>query len=382
VKKSPPAKFPRRVELVAPMLPEARELLPDLEAALKSKRLSNNGKFVRRLERRMREVLAAPHVVATASCTLGLVVAMRALGWRGEVIAPSFSFAATAHAIVWAGCTPVLADIDPKTFLLDPASVERLCGPQTAGVLAMDVFGLPSDVEELEAAAGMVPVLFDAAHSLGSVRPGRRAPRAAVYSLHATKTFVAGEGGLFATTDAELAQRFRRLINFGFVSDGYDCDEVGINAKLPELSAILAYHQVDFLKRILQGREQWNATYRAVLADVPGLRFQELPADRSSNYQYTALVVDERAFGRSRDALVAALLAHNVVAKPYFSPPIHQMSCYAGKLRCDDLRHTEALAAATLCLPIHPEEPLSTAERIAELVRSLAHSRATAQHRV
>jgi len=368
----------RRFELVSPVLPRADDLLPEIEEALATKRLSNNGPFVQRLERAMEEVLGVPDAVATSSCTLGLIVAMRALGWRGEVISPSFSFPASAHAITWAGCTPVLAEVDPDTWLLDSESVARLVGPATAGILAVDLFGLPVDLAALRAAAGSVPILVDAAHSFGSTRAEAAPPDAAVYSLHATKTIAAGEGGLVCVTQAEPAARVRRLINFGFEHESYDCGEVGTNAKLPELSAILAYHQIDGAPSVTEGRRRWDAAYRAALGDVRGIRFQALPENRRSNHEFSVIGIDAERFGRSRDEVLAALLEQGIVAKPYFSPPIHAMRCYVGKLRCDDLRITEALSNAALCLPVHPDEPASAATAVADQIRSLARPPASA----
>ena len=119
-------KFETRYELVAPILPRAADLQPDIEAALDAKWLSNRGRFVERLERRIESVLGFRHAVLTSSCTLALVITLRALRRSGEVITPAFSFAASAHAIRWAGLAPVLGEVDRTAFNLDPASVARL----------------------------------------------------------------------------------------------------------------------------------------------------------------------------------------------------------------------------------------------------------------
>jgi dTDP-4-amino-4,6-dideoxygalactose transaminase len=360
--------FDKPFELVSPLLPEVDRLLPDLREALASKWLTHDGPFVRRLELAMSEVLDAVHVAAVASGTAGLMVGIRALGWRGEVIIPSFGFAGTAHAITWAGCTPVLADVDRETFTLDPASVERMATPATVGLLPVDAFGVRANLEALRRAGGDRPQLVDAAHALGTRPSGR--PTAAVYSLHPTKTIVAGEGGLVATGDGGLADRVRRLRNFGF-AEGQNAFDIGLNAKLPELSAILAYHQIELLPETIAGRERWDSAYREVLAGVPGLRFQTLPRGGGVNYQYTPIVVDARQFGRTRDQVADELRHRNVVTRPYFSPPIHLMDAYRGKLRTDDLRWTEELSQSVLCLPVHPGEAPELAGDIAGLISSL-----------
>jgi len=367
--------FDKPYQLVSPLLPEADALLPDLREALTSKWLTHDGPYVRRLEHRMSEVLETAHVVALSSGTAGLMLAIRALGWTGEVITPSFSFAGTAHALTWAGGTPVLAEVDRRTFTLDPASVARLAGPRTSGVLAVDAYGVPADLDAIREAVPDLPVLVDSAHALGSRSPVAVEPAARVYSLHPTKTIVAGEGGLVATRDRDLAGRVHRLANFGFRS-GQNADQVGLNAKLPELSAILAYHQVELLPRTVEGRRAWDGAYRETLGDVPGITFQRIPVWARPNYQYTPIVIDAEEFGRTRDELAAELDRRNIVTRPYFCPPIHRMDVYTGKLRRDDLRWTEQLADSVLCLPVHPGEPPEVAAEIAGVIRSLRPSRA------
>jgi dTDP-4-amino-4,6-dideoxygalactose transaminase len=361
--------FDKPFELVAPLLPDAEALLPDIRAALEARWLTE-GQFVRRLELRMAEVLGAQHVVAVASATAGLMVSLRALGWRGEVITPAFNFAGTVHAIAWSGCEPVLGEVDRETFALHPDSVARLLGPRTAGIVVVDGYGVPADLEALADAAGDIPILVDAAQALGSRSSSAGYSRLRVYSLHPTKTIVAGEGGLLVSDDADLAEGVRQVKNFGF-GRGQDAERIGLNAKLPELSAILAFHQIDLLERTIAGRRGWDEAYRRALSDVPGIGFQRIPADVFSNYQYTPVVIDRGAFGRSRDEVAAALRERNVVTRPYFSPPVHLMRAYSGRLRTDDLGWTEELSSSVLCLPVHPAEPPAVAEEIAEMIRSV-----------
>jgi dTDP-4-amino-4,6-dideoxyglucose len=361
--------FDKPFELVSPLLPDLERILPDIREALASKWLTHDGPFVRRLELTLSDVLDIPHVEAVSSGTAGLMVALRGLMWRGEVITPSFGFAGTAHAIAWAGGTPVFAEVDRDSFTLDPSSAERLVGPATVGVLPVDAFGVPADVAAIRRATGL-PVLIDAAHALGSGTAARTEAATKVYSLHPTKTLVAGEGGLVATTDGVLADRVRRLRNFGF-GDDQNASAIGLNAKLPELSAILAFHQIELLPRTIAGRQAWDSAYRQALAEVPGIRFQALPPASTVNYQYTPIVVDPAAFGRSRDELAEGLQHRNIVTRAYFSPPIHLMDAYRGRLRSDDLSWTEELSSSVLCLPVHPGKPPELAMDIADVIASL-----------
>jgi dTDP-4-amino-4,6-dideoxyglucose len=362
-----------RGELVSPLLPTLEEMEDDLREALSARRLSNHGPFVRRLEEAVARRLGWRCAVATSSGTLGLVVALRALGWRGEVVMPSFTFAATPHAAAWAGLEPVFADVD-DTLCLDPGAVARAIGPRTAGVVPVDVFGVPALGRALADAIGSFPVLCDAAHSFGSVRDDAVRPRVAVHSLHATKAVAAGEGGVLVTDDDAVAERARRLVNFGFDGRG-DCAEPGLNAKMPEISAILAWHHLARLDRTVASRLAWVEAYRRALDGVPGLGFQRVPEGVRANHEFFVVRVDEERFGRAREEVREALAAEGVATRAYFSPPAHRLACYARSATREPLPVTERASREALCLPLRPSEPPEVAGEIARRVRALYRPR-------
>src|SRR5918996_3725465 len=165
--------FPEGLPLVRPSVPNAEALANDLRRILDSRHLTN-GPYVRRLEERAAEYLGVRHCVAVSSCTAGLMLVIRAAELTGEVIVPSFTFAATAHAVDWNGLRPVFADVDRQTLTLDPESVRGAPAEGPAAVVATHVYGTPCDVEGLaHAAAGLgVPLVFDAAHAFGSLAGG------------------------------------------------------------------------------------------------------------------------------------------------------------------------------------------------------------------
>src|SRR5918996_5155740 len=142
--------FPAGIPLVRPSVPDADVLAKDVRTILEG-RILTNGSFVRRLEEQAAEYLGVRHCVAVLSCTSGLILALRAADLSGDVIVPSFTFAATAHAVSWNGLRPVFADIDPSTLTLAPSAVTQACGMRTSAILATHVFGTPCDIEELEA---------------------------------------------------------------------------------------------------------------------------------------------------------------------------------------------------------------------------------------
>lgn len=365
-----------RIELIDPLLPDPEAVMADVRTVFENKWFSNYGPFVRRLEKEVAEAEEASHAVAVASGTIGLVVALRALERKGEVIIPAFTFPATAHAVVSAGLEPVIADVTADTFTLDPASVARLVGPQTAAVMPVTCFGVPADLDAIAGAAPGVPIVVDDAQGWGSRRPAATTPAATVLSLHATKTVMAGEGGMVLTHDAALAHQMRRMVNFGFVPGG-DCDVIGLNAKMPELSAVLGCHSIPLGERTMAARTAWADRYREAFADTRGMSFQTIPEDVRWNGQAFSILVDPEAFGRTRDDIRLALEAQNIVTRRYFHPAVHQLECYAGKLRADDLPVTERLSAQVLCLPSRAASPVEQAGEIAALVNAAAEAPAS-----
>ena len=206
------------------MLPIIRPTLPPLDkvAALLEESYESGvvtvGRLVRQLEDETRAATGAREAVAFSSCTGALMLAWRALELEpgSEVICPSFTFAATAHAIVWNNLVPVFVDCLPGTCTVDPTEIEKAVAPKTAAVCPVYIFGLPPDVGPLEDVArrrGM-PLVFDSAQGLGSTYKGRAAGGfglAECFSMSPTKVVTAVEGGLLTTDDADLAERLRSL---------------------------------------------------------------------------------------------------------------------------------------------------------------------------
>ncbi|HEX5615216.1 MAG TPA: aminotransferase class I/II-fold pyridoxal phosphate-dependent enzyme, partial [Acidimicrobiia bacterium] len=204
--------FPDGVPFVRPPAPPLDAVVALLAPSYERGMLTN-GPLVRELETRVAERLGVRHVVAVASCTTGLMLVLRVLDLRGPVVLPSFTFSASAHAVAWNGLAPRFVDCDAASFQVDlEHAAARLDG--AGAVLATHVFGAPCRPEAVEALAERhgIPVVFDAAHGFGATRAGRPLGgfgRAEVFSLTPTKPLVAGEGGLVATDDDDLAHAVR-----------------------------------------------------------------------------------------------------------------------------------------------------------------------------
>jgi dTDP-4-amino-4,6-dideoxygalactose transaminase len=289
--------------------------------------------------------------------TVALEIAIRALDLKGEVIVPSFTFVATAHALQWQEITPVFCDIDPRTHVLDPGVVERMITPRTTGIIGVHLWGRPCAPEALAEIAERrkLQLMFDASHAFGCTHGGRPVGgfgRAEVFSFHATKCFNTFEGGAVVTNDDDLAKKMRLMKNFGFA--GFDnVIYLGTNGKMSEISAAMGLTGLESLDEFFGANERNYRQYQRELAGLPGIRIFPHGEGEKSNYQYVVLEVDEVEAGIGRDLLLKVLHAENVLARRYFWPGCHRMQPYralfphAGLL----LPETERVASRIVVLP-------------------------------
>jgi dTDP-4-amino-4,6-dideoxygalactose transaminase len=382
--------FDEPLHVGRPNIGDRERLLQRIGDVVDRRWLTNDGPLVKEFERRVAEIAGAEHCVAVSSGTVGLQLAARALGFSGEVVMPSFTFGATAHALTWIGLTPAFCEIDRRTHTIDPVAVARAITPATGGILAVHLWGRPCDVEPLAELAQEwgLPLLFDAAHALGCSRHGRVVGSfgdAEVFSFHGTKIVSSGEGGAVTTNDGELASRLRLMRNFGFVE--YDTvSDLGTNGKMSELAAAMGLTSLDSFEDFVAVNRRNYGCYESELAEVPGLALLRDDEGERRNYQYVVVEVSPGdSAERWRDELVAVLHAENVLARRYFHPGCHRMAPYADGAEpgAASLPVTEDIAARVLTLPtgtaIHESEIVTicsilrvAAENAAELRRRLA----------
>lgn len=360
------------IPLARPSVPDPSAVAQDVERILKSGVLTN-GPFVHELESRAAEYLGVRQCIAVASCTAGLMLLLRASDLTGDVILPSFTFAATAHAVAWNGLHPVFADVDPKTLTLSPDSVRRAMGVRTSGILATHIFGTPCDVEELQDLAQRdgIKLFFDAAHAFGSLRGGVPVGgfgNGEVFSLSPTKVVVAAEGGIIATNDDGLAERCRVGRDYGNPGD-YDCRFVGLNARMSEVHAAIALNSLDGLDERIERRNQLVGLYRDALADAPGISFLDVGARDRSTYKDFTVMVDPEIFGLDADGLGEALSSVGIETRRYYSPPVHTMQAYRRQLGTSgELPITEDVARRTLTLPLWVDMTQAHIARVADAI--------------
>jgi dTDP-4-amino-4,6-dideoxygalactose transaminase len=351
-----PAAFEEPLHVGCPNIGDRGAFLKYVGEIFDRRWLTNNGPLLQEFEARVANYLGVRHCVAMCNGTIALEIAIRALDLAGEVIVPSYTFIATAHALHWQGITPVFADIDPSTHNLDPDAVRRMITERTTGIIGVHVWGRAAPVEALQEVASEhdLALMFDAAHAFGCSHRGRTIGcfgRAEVLSFHATKFFNTFEGGAVVTNDDELAERMRLMRNFGFA--GYDnVIHPGTNGKMVEVCAAMGLVNLSGIEDVIAVNRRNYQYYREALSAVPGVTLVTYDEEERNNYQYIVLIVD-RHCAASRDEIVAALHAENVLARKYFWPGCHRMMPFrelcpgAGAL----LPNTLEVAERVLVLP-------------------------------
>ena len=355
-----------------PGLGDRARFFERLDQALDSGRLTGGGALVREFEQRIAELAGVRHCVATCNATVALEIVTRAAGLAGEIIMPSMTFIATAHAVRYLGFRPVFGDIDPVTGCLDPVRVEALITEDTSAIFGVHLWGQPCAVERLEriAEAHGLTLVYDAAHGIGCTYRNEsigRFGRAEVFSFNATKIVHSFEGGAVVTDDEELATRVRRMHNFGFVAPGRT-GGLGTNAKMSEAAAAMGLTSLDAFDDVVALNRRHHERYRVELADLPGITVHDYGDVHRNNYQYVIVKVDRERSGLSRDLLLDTLRAENIHALTYFSPACHQVEPY----RSEDpvvLPNTERLAEQVIALPTGPATTSADVEQVCEVVR-------------
>ena len=341
------------------------------------------GEGVKALEAEAQAVTGARHAIAVSNCTSGLMLSYRALGLRpgGEVICPSMTFAATAHAISWNGLVPVFVDCLPGTCAMDPGETRKALSSKTVAICPVYVYGLPPDLEEMAqiARAAGVHMVTDAAQGLGSMYRGGPAGTHGdleVFSMSPTKVITAIEGGLIATGDDEMAQRLRSLRDYGKAASGplagEDMAWIGLSARMSEPHAAVGLLSLRAREELVAARHRWIARYRERLGSLPGCSVQEYPPDRVTSGNYFVLFISDGA-RRSRDEVHRALYEQGIQTKRYFFPPVHEQTGQkAWPMRvAGDLPVTAKASREALVLPLFSHIREDQFDRVCRSVEAL-----------
>jgi dTDP-4-amino-4,6-dideoxygalactose transaminase len=367
------------------MLNVTKSFLPDIEDYIvylrkiwKSGWLTNHGPYVSELESRLKEYLGVKHLFFVNNGTIALQIALKAVGAQREVITTPFSYVATASSIVWENCTPVFADIDPKTLCICPKLVEEKITPNTTAIVAVHVYGTPCAVEALHDISQryQIPVIYDAAHAFGVKHQETSVLNygaISTLSFHATKVFHTIEGGAIVTADDELAHRISFMRNFGH-NGPTDFYGVGVNGKCSEFNAAMGLSILPKIGEAIESRKQASERYDQLLSscfvgvDAP-LRKPQMISGRSYNYAYYPVLV------RDEDLLleiVGALKEDDISARRYFYPSLNKLPYLE---RYQPTPVSEDVSARVLCLPLFPGITNEEQDRVVHGIHSALQPR-------
>jgi dTDP-4-amino-4,6-dideoxygalactose transaminase len=322
------------------------------------------GEEVAAFERELAEYLGVRHVVGVANGTDALTLALRALGVGpgDDVVVPSFTFFASAEAIPPTGARPVFCDIDLDTFCVTADTVRAALTPQTKAVVAVDLFGNPAPVSEIEALG--VPVLEDAAQAAGSTLAGRRAGSfgtASTFSFYPSKNLAAfGDGGAVATDDDGVAELVRSLRSHGS-RDKETFERLGFNSRLDELQAAV-------LRVVLPRLDEWSDGRRAAARHYEDAGLQQVVATpkpgRGADPAWHLYVVRHT----QPDAIAAALFEAGIGHKAYYRTPIHRQPAMRG-FDAPELPATDEAARTHLAVPMSPTLSAQQAATVVAAIR-------------
>jgi dTDP-4-amino-4,6-dideoxygalactose transaminase len=321
-------------------------------------------------EQEVAKLCGVAHGIGVASGTDALILALRACGVQAgdEVILPAFTFVATGSAVSALGAKPVLADIRPETYNVDPAEFERRVTSRTRAIVVVHLYGLPVDMDPILAFAKSrkLPVIEDNAQAIGASYKGVRTGAlgdAACFSFYPTKNLGAyGDAGLITTNSAELAARIRTLRNHGQTGK-YLSSEPGWNSRLDEIQAAILRVKMRHLSNWQRARQENAAEYTRLLNQVPGVMPPIVPEGFEHVFhQYTIRI--ER-----RDALQQFLSKRKIGSTVYYPHPLHLQPLYASLgHKAGDFPHAERAAQEVLSLPMYPELRKDQIARVVEAI--------------
>lgn len=355
------------------MIPVTKAYLPNKEKyqsyvdrIFQSGWLTNNGSLLQELERRLADYLGVKNIILVANGSFALQLAYKALALKGEVITTPFSFAATTSTLAWEGLKPVFADINPRTFNIDPAQIEAQITSKTSAIVPVHVFGNPCDVDAIQAIADKhkLKVVYDAAHAFGSEYKDQSVLNfgdISTLSFHSTKLFHTIEGGAVITNDDELAKKVRLMINFG-ISSPTAIESVGTNAKMNEFEAAMGLCVLDEIDTIRQRREDIWQVYTNELSNI--VELQQWNEHGKNNCAYAPILFE------SEEQLLrieAKLKENDILPRRYFYPSLDTLAYLNSKQVC---KHSRDIASRILCLPIYPTLKLDDVQKIINIMES------------
>lgn len=369
--------------IVCPTLPDLSEIEDGIRGIMASGRVTV-GEQVAALESEVRARLCVRHAVAVSSGTSALMLLIRALDLPNgsEVIVPSFTFAATCHALLWNGLKPVFCDSEPGSFTMDASAAESLVTDRTSAIYPVCIFGVPGDLDAYAEICERhsLALIYDSAQGLGATYKGKPLGSFGIgeaFSMSPTKVVTAMEGGLVTTNDDSVAERVRRMRDYGKGPDGEDMLHLGLSARMTEINALIGRWSLARLDTWLANRKAIMDRYRERLESIPGIRFQEIPDCRTSSRNYFVILLDPRESGVTRDELLLHLKEDGIQTKRFFHPALHNQTLYrdADPGCASRLPVAERISARSLALPMYSHMPIGSVDEICDRIARIMRNK-------
>jgi len=360
--------YPRAVSIQLSMIPinqpwiseeEKSEVLKVLDENVLTSAAKDGGKRVQGLERLLKDYLDVKNVVCVNSGTSALYSALltMGIGQGDEVLLPSFTFVATANSVVAAGARPVFVDINKEDYTIDVNDLKTKITKKSKAIIPVHIYGHPADMDEiLEVGdAHSIDVIEDACQSLGSLYKKKQTGtigKLGCFSFYASKVLTAGEGGAVATNDDNLANMIKMIRNHGMVK-GYDTRVLGLNLRLPELSAAVAKAQMDKLEKMLDVRRRNSNFLTGLLAPLAKEKRITIPQETAKKkfnwYLFTVSFQEDHLRNNVQEVLADAKISATV----YYDPPVHKTPYYQRITSTKSLPNTDWASKHVLSLPVH-----------------------------
>lgn len=354
------------INVTKTFFPPIEEYNHHLERIWENQWLTNRGKLVLELEKKLEAYLNVSNIIIMNNGTIPIQIALKILGAKGEIITTPFSYVATSAAIVWENCSPVFVDIHPEYLTIDETKIEAAITDKTTCILATHVFGNSCYIEEIERIATKhnLKVIYDAAHAFGVTYDGKSIFEygdVSTCSFHATKLFHTGEGGAVFCNDAKLKDEFFYSHNFGH-NGLLDFHGLGINGKISELQAAMGLVVLPHMETILSERKRVVDFYNENL-DLSQIQTLKIRANTEWNYSYYPIILkDETTLLRVQEALNEV----KIFPRRYFYPSLNHVP-YVDHV---NMPISEDIASRIICLPLYVELKQNELQQIVSILNS------------
>ncbi|MGD1835838.1 MAG: DegT/DnrJ/EryC1/StrS family aminotransferase [Nitrososphaeraceae archaeon] len=343
---------------------EKEEVIHVLDGGILTSASKHGGKQVQELELSLKEFLNVKHVIAVNSGTSALHASLLSINIQegDEILLPSFTFVATANSVIAAGAKPVFVDINKTDYTMDINDLKNKITNKTKAIIPVHLYGHPSDMDEIIEIANnhSFSIIEDACQSLGSTYKNQQTGtigKIGCFSMYASKVLTAGEGGAIATNDDNIADTLKMIRNHGMV-EGYDTKILGLNLRLPELSAAIAKIQMRKFQDILKLRRK-NAKILSDKLNEYLKKYNDIviPSEtdiKKFNWYLYTIAFHDSSQGQKRDAIKKKLNENGFGAAIYYNPPVHMTPYYKKHFFDNLLPNTEWASKNVLSLPCHP----------------------------